>query len=85
MPMYEYHCTTCNETIEVLLRHGEPEPRSCGDDCTRDFGPEMGQGALNRVDFSVTGGYVLGASRPAAKGKDDGSCGVCGSAQNSCS
>jgi len=78
MPMYEYHCTTCDETIEVLLRSDQREPRSCGADCAQDFGPEMGQGELSRVDFSLTGGHTLGAKRAPTKGRDDGSCGVCG-------
>jgi len=78
MPMYEYHCKTCDETIEVVLRHGQPEPRSCGDDCAQDFGPDMGLGDVARVSFSLTGGHVVGASRPVSQGKSDGNCGVCG-------
>jgi len=78
MPMYEYHCKTCDETIEVLMRHGQPEPVSCGEDCAHSYGPDMGQGEVARLDFSVTGGHVLGANRPASVGKADPYCGVCG-------
>ena len=76
MPMYEYHCKTCDETIEVLLRHGEPEPRQCGEDCARDFGPQMGLGEVTR-QMSLTGGYQLGGSREYAA-KSASACGHCG-------
>jgi putative FmdB family regulatory protein len=26
MPLYEYHCDTCNDTVEVLLRRSDEQP-----------------------------------------------------------
>jgi putative FmdB family regulatory protein len=36
MPIYEYHCTTCGERVEVLVRSGVTEPAcpSCGSPLT---------------------------------------------------
>ncbi len=75
MPLFEYACQTCGEVVEVLQRHGESAPQSCGEDCVRFDGP-MGGGKLLKV-MSVPGGYAMGASRapaPAAPGP----CGSCG-------
>ena len=33
MPLYEYECKTCDQTVEVLVRNGDEEPEcpGCGD------------------------------------------------------
>ena len=29
MPIFEYRCEACGETLEVLVRGAEPEPKRC--------------------------------------------------------
>ena len=81
MPIYEYACKTCGETIEVLQRHGDPSPSSCGEDCVRTDGP-VGGGKLERV-LSVTGGYSMGRSRSAPPAPAS-ACGACQVPEGSC-
>ena len=84
MPLYEYDCETCGETIEVLQRAGASAPPACGEDCALEYGAEMGAGRLRRR-MSVPGGYVMGARRPQTSVRaPDPSCGHCGQDPNAC-
>jgi putative FmdB family regulatory protein len=80
MPLYEYTCRRCGETIEVLQRVGQPDPERCGEDCVLE-GPASGQGVLER-QLSVPGGYAMGrGSAPPPRERcegcpGEGSCGV---------
>ena len=82
MPLYEYDCETCGETIEVLQRAGAPAPAACGEDCALDFGDafsdQMGAGRLQRL-MSTPSAHVVGAPRPrmSVRSKDP-ECGHCG-------
>ncbi len=84
MPIYEYRCATCQQTIEVIQRHGEPERRTCGDDCVSEILAQQGRGELRRVAFSVTGGHVVGPSRSSSSGAQP-YCGACGQNREPCS
>ena len=81
MPLYEYSCRTCGETIEVLQRLGQPDPELCGEDCSHE-GAEAGRGQLAPRQFSVPGGYAMGrgaAPPPPARCEGcpgEGACGV---------
>ena len=72
MPIYEYHCDSCGETVEVLLRHSDPVPSSCQElvDSERTSSCD-GNGQLDKV-LSV-GGYQVrgGGSGGGAKDDDD--------------
>ncbi|GEM_PF-3546636 len=80
MPLYEYHCTTCDETIEVLQRSGEEDRRRCGEDCARDWTPDAGEGSVVR-QVALTGGYAMGKPRTTQVA---GNCGSCGMTPGSC-
>ncbi len=80
MPLYEYTCRSCGETVEVLQRLGQADPERCGEDCSLE-GPEAGQGRIERK-LSVPGGYAMGrggAPPPAERCEGcpgEGSCGI---------
>lgn len=75
MPIYEYHCTTCGETVEVLQRASEGDRKQCGEDCARDWTPEAGEGKLVR-QMALTGGYSMGKPRAMQNPDNCGSCGM---------
>jgi putative FmdB family regulatory protein len=54
MPIYEYHCKSCGEQVELLIRSGMNAPPTC---------PNCGSTLLEKL-FSTP--YVMtGESRPA--------------------
>jgi putative FmdB family regulatory protein len=52
MPLYEYHCATCEVTFEVLVRSDSPEARC----------PECGNPEVRR-EFSVPAAAQAGGPR----------------------
>lgn len=83
MPLYEYDCQRCGARLEVLVRHGQVEPPSCGEDCALEVGG--GDGALVRR-LALPGGYQRGAESRAASAAEarSESCGSCGGVPGSC-
>ncbi|MDP6932835.1 MAG: zinc ribbon domain-containing protein [Myxococcota bacterium] len=84
MPIYEYHCDSCGETVEVLLRHSDPIPTSCQElvDSERASSCD-GNGQLDKVlsvgGYQVRGGGSGGEAIPAPE-----LCGTCGDIPGSC-
>lgn len=68
MPLYEYRCEQCNQTMEVLQRLGDPAPGSC---------PSCG-GTLVKVlsapalQFKGSGWYVTDYGRGSGRRAGDG-------------
>lgn len=83
MPLYEYDCRRCGARIEVLVRSGQGEPATCGDDCALEL--DGGDGPLERR-LAVTGGFLHGAESRAAAAAEarSESCGTCGGVPGSC-
>lgn len=75
MPLFEFACQTCGEVIEVLRRHGERAPSTCGEECVRFDGP-VGGGKLLKV-MSAPASHAVGVSR--APVQAPAPCGSCGS------
>jgi hypothetical protein len=77
MPLFEYHCQTCDQTLEVLQRDARVL-ETCGDDCVCGDG----EGALVRkisAHAVLRGGGALSMSDMAPA-----TCGSCGMAPGSC-
>lgn len=83
MPLYEYDCRRCGARVEVLVRHGQADPQSCGDDCVSDLAE--GDGPLVRR-LALPGGYQDGGQARAASAAEARaeSCGTCGGIPGSC-
>jgi hypothetical protein len=74
VPIYEYACTTCGCTLEVLQRDGRVLAQ-CGEDCPSG----AGDGAVVRklsAHAVLPGGRREAAPQPM--------CGTCGNAPGSC-
>lgn len=53
MPTYEYECTTCGQTLEVMQGMDEDALTTCtGAICERRDGKRKGRGRLQRVLFA---------------------------------
>jgi putative FmdB family regulatory protein len=65
MPLFEYRCTTCGRTLEILQPSSDPA-RLCGPHCVAD--PRRGDGELERL-ISVPA--PTGKSAVSATGKLD--------------
>ena len=66
MPLYEYHCRSCDSNVELLIRNAEEKP-TC---------PECGSKKLEK-EFSVTAAPVQAdrASLPVAGAAEGANCG----------
>ena len=73
MPLYEYHCSDCDQTVEVLLRRPDEAP-----EC-----PECHGSHLQR-QLSVTSAPSVksGRSLPTASGESCGAPRCCGGGCN---
>ena len=50
MPFYEYRCSTCGKTFEVLQSMSDDPLTACtGQTCVRDDGKRRGRGKIARV------------------------------------
>lgn len=76
MPLFEYHCTTCGHTIEVLQKDARVLS-VCGEDCVAD----AGNGELRR---KLSPHSVIGAGSGASFDAGPATCGSCGQAPGSC-
>lgn len=81
MPLYEYHCQKCGQTLELLVRPGAADPALCGEDCALDVGV-TGDGQLAKI-LSVPGGYLMSGGGGGAP-SPEASCGSCGGVPGSC-
>ena len=79
MPIYEYHCTDCDRSVEVLVRHGNQEDAECptchGSHLTREmsvFAPRGGDS--NGVAAAAQAMASNGGGRPSG-GCGGGACG----------
>ena len=79
MPIYEYRCLDCGETVEILQRADEPAPPRCGGHCAEGG---IGSGRLERV-LSVTN-IGHGGGGGAAFAEAPPSCGNCSGVPGSC-
>jgi putative FmdB family regulatory protein len=73
MPLYEYECKTCDQTVEVLVRSSSEKP-AC---------PTCGEVELEKV-FSVPSSPSIrdGASLPVSAGESCGAPRCCGGGCN---
>jgi putative FmdB family regulatory protein len=76
MPIYEYLCDTCGNTIEVLQGLSDPAPEEC---------PRGDGGTLKRI-LSVhnIGATATGFEGAACELSDDPTCMTCGKAGTGC-
>lgn len=84
MPFYEYKCSTCGETFEVMQSiSSEPLERCTGETCARQDGKRRGRGKIARVlhapaiHFKGTGFHNTdyGSKRRAGDGDSGGGSG----------
>ena len=79
MPIYEYACTECGHTMEVILRHRDRQPRKC-EKCSGKL-----KKLVSRTSFQLKGGgwfdhgYSSGSS---GSGNSSGSAGSSGSSDS---
>ncbi len=82
MPIYEYACTECGHTMEVILRHRDRQPRKC-EKCSGKL-----KKLVSRTSFQLKGGgwfdhgYSSGSSDSAGSGDSSGSGGSGGSSSS---
>lgn len=68
MPIYEYECKTCDQTIELLLRTSTETP-VC---------PDCGESKLEKVLSRPAAPAVQGGSLPVSSGEGCGAPRCCG-------
>lgn len=68
MPIYEYECKTCDETIELLLRTTTEKP----------ICPECGESELEKVLSRPASPAVQGGGLPVSSGESCGAPRCCG-------
>jgi putative FmdB family regulatory protein len=72
MPIYEYTCTDCGETFEVVRRIKDADaPIECSQ-CKSDH-----TARIISVFFAQSGGKVVAGSSPGCAGCSGGSCASC--------
>ncbi len=77
MPIYEYLCGTCGQTVEALQRLSDPPLRDC---------PNGDGGALERIlSVSNVGGVATGSEAAACERSEAPACGGCDQAGTGCS
>lgn len=66
MPLYEYHCPSCDATVELLIRNAQEKP----------ICPECGSKKLQK-EFSVTAAPVQAdrSGLPVARTAEGATCG----------
>lgn len=78
MPLYEYHCSTCESTVEVLQRRPEEKPE-CPACHSHEMEKLLSVTAAPSVKGAVRGG---GATLPMASGESCGAPRCCGGGCN---
>ncbi len=72
MPIYEYVCDTCSETVEVLQKRTDPAP-----DCPKGDGGEMVRVlSAHNVGASSRGGGSPGPMPDCGRCYDPGGCAI---------
>jgi putative FmdB family regulatory protein len=80
MPLFEYHCETCGQDLEVLQRDSRVL-QSCGPECVCADAAGFGEGKLTKKlsAHAVLSGGSRGSAAEAAP-----MCGACGGPEGSC-
>lgn len=65
MPLYEYRCSSCGETIEVLQRSGDPPA-----ECARCGGQMLKVISAPALRFKGSGWYVTDYARAGRKDRE---------------
>ncbi len=77
MPIYEYLCDTCGETVEILQKISDPPPEAC---------PDGDGGKLIRIlSAHNVGGAASGQVGALCDRSEAPTCGGCGLAGTGCS
>ncbi len=77
MPIYEYLCDSCGETVEILQKISDPPPEAC---------PSDDGGKLIRIlSAHNVGSVASGAAGALCERSDAPTCGGCDMAGTGCS